>query len=110
MLQGIGNGIFSLERAISKSRALEVFAIRERWSSPQREYYDPLIGTEVLGCVDVRDRVYAMISLMDPQRRLTADYGLSTHGLCARVVGSDCVDAEVLDALCVKLNIGPVDR
>ena len=76
----------SLVRQILKSRVFEVFAIREKWLSPRRTYYNPLTGFEMLDCADVRDRVYAMISLMDPNIGLIPDYNLNNVELFSHVI------------------------
>ena len=62
--------------AISKSMASRLINKRKKWQdSFGRTYINPWdIENGILGCSDVRDRVYAMASIMDPKLSIVPDY------------------------------------
>lgn len=62
--------------AILESPAAKLLAKRSKWQESRgRTYINPWeSGFGILGCSDVRDRVYAMAALMDPNVAVTPDY------------------------------------
>lgn len=62
--------------AILDSPASKLILKREKWrQSHGRSYMNPWdSGFGILGCADVRDRVYAMAALMDPRIAVIPDY------------------------------------
>lgn len=65
-----------------------VLIVREKWLNALcREYIDPWDSFGmVLNCTDVRDRVYAMIAIMDPAINIIPDYNKSTRELFVELV------------------------
>lgn len=61
---------------ILESPAAKLLAKRNKWhGSHGRSYINPWdSGFGILGCSDVRDRVYAMAAVMDPKLIITPDY------------------------------------
>lgn len=68
---------------ILNSPAAKLIAKRKTWQeSNGRSYINPWdTGLGILGCSDVRDRVYAMIALMDPSQAVAPDYNNSPSEL-----------------------------
>lgn len=65
---------------LSESSGLQLLLQRQRWRRSRTTYLQPW-EEPVRECSDVRDRLFAMISLMDPALGIVADYGQSVDDL-----------------------------
>lgn len=70
-----------LHECFASSAAIRVLQARRKYDPSQRSYYHPWIDhKQLVECAHPRDRIYAMISLMDPAKtRIVPDYAKSVE-------------------------------
>lgn len=75
-LKGSDHGDLNHLHRLLNSQAARLLAKRKIWqNSDGRSYINPWdTGFGHLGCSDVRDRVYAMLAMMDPKLGIVPDY------------------------------------
>ena len=64
----------------------------------------------MLDCADPRDRVFAMVSLMNPQKKLKADYSLTALQLFDRVAGGQYLDWKTIKRISIRLGLDLANR
>ena len=106
----IVNRVKNVNLSVKKSRALELLTMRADWQQPSRVYYDPIYADDMLDCADPRDRVFAMVSLMNPQKKLKADYSLTALQLFDRVAGGQYLDCKTIERISIRLGLDLANR
>lgn len=71
---------------IWKSFPVRLMRQRKLWHSTDRVFINPWQSRIILGCSDVRDRVYSMIAFMDPAIAIVPDYSKSVPELFEELV------------------------
>lgn len=76
------------EDTVMRTPAMRILETRERWHNAAQQHYifPSAYFLSRLECLDPRDRIYALLSFMDPSISISADYSKSATELFVELV------------------------
>ena len=105
-----------LHSCFASSAAIQVLEARQKYNPSKRSYYHPWIDHKrFVKCVRPRDRIYAMISLMDPaEPRIVPDYDKSAEQVFVDLVDNhvECGPQRVnhVASIAMLLDLVPLEK
>ena len=105
-----------LHSCFASSAAIRVLEARQKYNPSKRSYYHPWIDHKrFVKCARPRDRIYAMISLMDPAKpRIVPDYDKSAEQVFVDLVDNhvECGPQRVyhVASIAMLLDLVPLEK